>query len=240
MQIDKKSRVPLYAQLMDIVLEKISSGELKEHDQLPSEREWCELYSVSRTTVRQAMIELENEGYIYTQHGKGSYVAKRNFTQKLNKFYSFSEEMSKLGKKQINKVVSFDLVTPTKKIVRRLQIQEDELVYKIRRLRFVEEEPILMETTYLPQKYLPDLQKTDLEKFALYDVIRNKYNLSIQNAVESFQAVALPSLEASYLQVDAENPGMRINRIAYSSQQIIEYTVGYAHGEKYSFSIELD
>lgn len=64
--INKRSRVPLYAQLIDIIVEKISSGEWKEYDKLPSERELCDMYDISRTTICQAMIELENEGYIPT------------------------------------------------------------------------------------------------------------------------------------------------------------------------------
>ena len=81
--IDKSSRLPLYYQLMDIIIEMIERENLKENDKLPSERELCKEYNVSRSTVRQAIQELEKEGYIYRMHGKGTFVSPKN----LNKIY---------------------------------------------------------------------------------------------------------------------------------------------------------
>lgn len=69
--IAKDNRTPLYYQLMDIIVEQIETGNLQEHDKLPSERELCEIHDVSRTTVRQTMQELEKEGYIYKNMVKG-------------------------------------------------------------------------------------------------------------------------------------------------------------------------
>ncbi len=103
MKIDKTSRMPLYYQLMDIIIDMIDSGELVEDDQLPSERELCEIYDISRSTVRQAIQELEKEGYIYRVHGKGTFVSKEKFRQELLKFYSFTEEMKKLERLQVLK-----------------------------------------------------------------------------------------------------------------------------------------
>ena len=84
--IAKDNRTPLYYQLMDIIVEQIETGNLQEHDKLPSERELCEIHDVSRTTVRQTMQELEKEGYIYKKHGKGSFVSPRVFNQSLVRF----------------------------------------------------------------------------------------------------------------------------------------------------------
>ncbi len=240
MWIDKKSRIPLYVQLMNIILAQISSGELKELEQLPSERALCEKYDVSRTTVRQAMIELENEGHIFIQHGKGTFVSRRSYMQKLGKFYSFSEEIKKLGKEQTNKVISFEVKKSSKRIANKLEIGEQEEVLEFKRLRFVDGVPILFETTYLPNKLFPTMMKSDLEDKPLYDVMRNQFQLSIDRAVESFKADGLSSQVASYLQEKVGSPAMQIERIAYSNSQIVEYTVGIAHGEKYTFSIELD
>ncbi len=80
---------------MDIIIEMIEEGNLQEDDRLPSERELCETYDVSRSTVRQAIQELEKEGYIYRLHGKGTFVSPERFKQDLLEFYSFTEEMKK-------------------------------------------------------------------------------------------------------------------------------------------------
>lgn len=83
-----------------MILNDIEEGKLKEHDKLLSEREYCDLYDISRATVRQAILELEKNGYIYKQQGKGTFVSPQAFKQDLLKFYSFTDEMKKLGKCQ--------------------------------------------------------------------------------------------------------------------------------------------
>ena len=95
--IDKTSRVPLYLQLMDIIIYKIENT-MEKGDKLLSEREICDKYDVSRSTVRQAISELERDGYIYKMHGKGTFVADKEVHQDLVQFYSFTDEMKKLGK----------------------------------------------------------------------------------------------------------------------------------------------
>ena len=80
-KIDKSSRIPLYYQLMNIIVEMIEEGNLQEDDKLPSERELCEKYDVSRSTVRQAT-GIRKEGYIYRVHGK-----VLCFSRDLNKIY---------------------------------------------------------------------------------------------------------------------------------------------------------
>src|SRR5690625_5973380 len=86
--------------MMDTLIKEMDQGVYKEHEKLPSEREFCDLYQLSRITVRQALQELELEGYIYKLHGKGTFVAPKSYNQNLVKLYSFTEEMKKLGKTQ--------------------------------------------------------------------------------------------------------------------------------------------
>ena len=107
--VDKNSRTPLYLQLMNILIDMIENS-LEENEQILSEREICEIYNVSRTTVRQAMDELEKEGYIYKIHGKGTFVSPKRMNQDLISFYSFTEEMKKLGKVPSSEVTGFEIV----------------------------------------------------------------------------------------------------------------------------------
>lgn len=237
--IDKRSRVPLYAQLIDIIVEKISSGEWKEFDKLPSERELCDMYDISRTTIRQAMIELENEGYIYKEHGKGSFVSPRTYTQSLVTFYSFTEEMKKLGKKPTAQMLSFEIIPAPNKVAKELGLGEAEDVYAFTRLRLADDEPIMYETSYLPYYQFPNLTEKELEMNSMYSIFRSKYNITITNANERFKAVGVGPVEAPYLMEKEGTPALRIERVAYFNGRAIEYTKSIARGDKFVYATEL-
>src|SRR6056297_1742906 len=125
--IDKESPLSLYYQLKQIIIDMIENRELKENDKLLTEKELCQKYEISRVTVRQALKELENEDYIYKIQGKGTFVSPKKFQQQLLKFYSFTDEMKKLGKTPTSKVLKFDITVPNKKL------QELLLLVKIKR-----------------------------------------------------------------------------------------------------------
>src|SRR5699024_11168080 len=97
--------------MMNKLITKIENDMYEEHEKLPSEREFCKMYGLSRITVRQALQELALEGYIYKLHGKGSFVSPKSYNQNLVTLYSFTEEMKKLGKTPQTKVISFQKIT---------------------------------------------------------------------------------------------------------------------------------
>lgn len=237
--IDKESRIALYYQLMDIIIEKIETGELKENDQLPSERELCELYGISRATVRQAIEELEKEGYIYKHHGKGTFVSPKKFKQDLLKFYSFTEEMKKLGKVPSSKVLDFKIEPCNEKVAEKMNIKAGEKVYKFTRLRLADGQPMILETSYIPFNRFPGIERSDLEKEALYDIFTKRFNATFTKAEESFQPVLTREHEAHLLQYFKGSPSMMIERKTYEREQIIEYTVGIARGDRFNYRVVL-
>lgn len=239
MYIDKLSRIPLYCQLMDILVNEIQTN-MKEEEQLPSEREIGEKYKVSRATVRQAMQEMEQEGYIYRSHGKGTFVAPQRVNQELLRFYSFTEEMKKLGKNPSSKVLDFQVVDCDKKISKKLGINESEKVYKILRLRLADNKPMMIETTYLPYNRFPGMLKEELEQTAMYDIFAQKFAVKITSAKEKFQPVVTNVEEARSLKVAKEIPSLKIERYTYENDRIIEYTRSIARGDKFEYCITLE
>lgn len=239
MHIDKMSRIPLYCQLMEILISDIRTN-MHEEDQLPSEREICERFDVSRATVRQAMQEMEQEGYIYRSHGRGTFVAPQKINQELLRFYSFSEEMKKLGKTPSSKVIEFEVIDCEKKISKKLAIEANEKIYKIVRLRLADDKPMMIETTYLPYDRFPGITKADLEKASLYDVFRTTFNAKMTSAKEIFQPVITNIEAAKYLKVAKEIPSLRIERYTYENGHIIEYTISIARGDKFEYCITLE
>ena len=239
-KINKKSKIPLYYQLMDIIIEKIENREFKPNDQLPSERALVETFAVSRATVRQAIRELEIEGYVYTEHGKGTFVSVEKYKQDLLQFYSFTEEMKKVGKEPSSRVLNFEIVNINKKLARKINLTIDQKAYKVIRLRLADNEPMMLETSYLPYDRFPVLQQQELENKPMYDIFREKYTVTLNKAEETFQATSVRESEANYLQVESDSPGILLERYTYEGAKIIEYTVSVARGDKFKFHVTLE
>ncbi|WP_053367736.1 GntR family transcriptional regulator [Bacillus sp. FJAT-27245] len=238
-KIDKGSRMPLYLQLMDILIDEIENR-LGEDEQLPSEREICDKYEVSRTTVRQAINEMEREGLIYKVHGKGTFVAPKRVKQDLVKFYSFTEDMKKLGKRPVSKVLSFEVTGVDSNISRKMNIPADSIVYKFTRLRIANDTPMMLEETYVPQNLFPGLTKEELESTALYDIFNEKYNVVSDMADEYFAPVMPFEEEAKLLNMPATMPSLRIERYTYSNNRIIEYSNTIARGDRFKYHVRLE
>jgi GntR family transcriptional regulator len=238
-QIDKNSRIPLYSQLFDILAADIEKN-LKENDQIPSERDICEKYDVSRSTVRQTMAELEKEGYINKIHGKGTFVTPKRVNQDLIKFYSFTEEMKKIGKNPTSKVLEFQILEPDSNISKKLQVNEDELLYKFIRVRLADDTPMMLETTYIPYNRFPGLTKEHLSREALYDILQNRFNTNISMAEETFTPILANEEEAKLLNMPVNIPSLKIERFTFEDNSLIEYTISIARGDKFKYRVKLE
>ncbi|TKI67673.1 GntR family transcriptional regulator [Lysinibacillus mangiferihumi] len=237
--MDKNSKVPLYLQLMEVLIKKIEGKEYVEHDQLPSERELCDIYKLSRITVRQALQDLEREGYIYKLHGIGTFVASKSYNQNLVKLYSFTNEMEKLGKKPTTEVLSFSVIVIDDRLAKKMNLNKLEEVFKIIRLRYADGIPLMYETSYLPKKIFPNLTEKDLNERPMYEVFHEDYQIGVTKATERFSATLIQEQEAFHLNVKSNQPGMLIKRYAYYHDELIEYTISVALGDKFSYTVEL-
>ncbi len=237
--INKNLKIPLYLQLMQEIIKKIDNGFYKENDKLPSERELCSMYNLSRITVRQALQELEREGYINKVHGVGTFIAPKRYDQPLVKLYSFTEEMKKIGKNPSTKVIEFTTLTIDEHLAKKMNLLPNEEVYKIIRLRLADNEPLIYETTYLPKQKFPNLSANDLVTRPMYTVFYEDYRIEVTRAVETFSATVVREDESKYLEVNANQPAMLITRHAYFKDQLIEFTVSVARGEKFKYIVEL-
>ena len=153
------------------------------------------------------------------------------------KFYSFTEEMKKLGKVPSSQVLNFELVLCDQLVSRKLGIEILEKVYKFVRLRLADGKPMMIETTYLPYERFPGITKNDLQNKAMYDIFSQQFSANITSAKETFQAVSTNNEEAKYLKIDHAVPSLKIERYTYEKDQIIEYTISIARGDKFEYGI---
>lgn len=114
--VSKESPIPLHYQIKEILQEMIENEELKSGDAIPTERELCMIQGVSRMTVNKAIMSLVNEGLLYREQGKGTFVAKPKKNKEIAGLKSFSEIMHDKGIKTETKILFFNIKQATKKI----------------------------------------------------------------------------------------------------------------------------
>lgn len=237
--LDEKSPVALYYQLKSVLAQRILDKEWQDGDRLPTEFELCQQYGVSRITVRQALAELERDGLVIRRQGVGTFVTLPHIEQNLTSFYSFSEEFRKRGMTPRNEVVGFSFGAPDSKVKKALKLHDGQDVYCVKRLRFADETLMAIENTYLPAHLFPNLTQADLDNGALYDVMRNNYNIVPHSAQESFGATAITPEEAELFNLPPNHPALDLERFTYSGSTCIEYTRSIVRGDKFRFHVKL-
>ena len=236
--LDKQSPTPLYNQLVDLLIRTIQTS-MKPDDPLPSEREICEKYGVSRTTVRAALRELEDLGYIYRRHGKGTYVsALWKEMKNLSEFYSFTEHMKQLGMKPETRILSFETGVANRSTAERLQVGEGSAVYRLRRLRLADGMPMMLELTFIPVHLFPGLTLEMLQSMPLYDLYAKRFNQEIRYADEEFYASLVQDKEAELLGVPVGSACLRLVRTTYNQDnRVIEFTLSAARADQFVYKI---
>jgi GntR family transcriptional regulator len=238
--LDKNSPIPLYYQLKEILLEKIRNGEIGKEGTLPSEETLCKEYSVSRGTVRKAIAELEKEGYVVSEQGKGVFLVKPKFEQSLLRFYSIGREMQSRDEDFHTRVISKEISKPTRGIQEALGVREDEDLNKIVRVRYLDNEPVIIENIFIPIRVCPDLLEEDLESVPLYDILENKYNLKILKVKETLEPVVLRKEEAKLLECKVGLPAFLVERVTYLIDgSLVELRKSVIRGDRFKFTTEL-
>src|SRR3984893_7716676 len=239
--IDKHSPIPMYYQIMNQLREKIAEGVYKVGDALPPERELVEIYQVSRMTIRQAILELVNEGILVRRKGIGTFVASPKIEQALNSLTSFTQDMAQRGMKAGGRVLSFKETTPDPTIRKPLGMSAQDKVFECVRLRLADEEPMALETTTLLASICPGLQREDLENQSLYKVLTERWGIQLGYATQSLEPILAPLYEAKLLHVAPGSPLLLMHRTTYDQHgRAFEYVKSQYRGDRYKFVIELN
>lgn len=237
--INDKNRMPLYVQLYEELLNEIVSGTWEVDQLLPTEKELIEKYSVSRITVRQALEQLRNEGYIVRKPGKGTFVKAHPIEQELSNFYSFSDDMERKGFKIKNNVLTCEKQIVTDYVAKKLNLQRNSEVIFLERIRSIDEITFAYETSYIPYHVCPRLTKESVESIGLYKSLKKLGHLVPDSATESFEAVMPSAKIAEYLKMNDRQPALEIDRITKSGERIIEYCHSIVRGNRIKYNVIL-
>ena len=239
--INFESHIPFYIQLMDILREKVQQEYWVPGDQIPGEQDLCEIYGVSRTVVRQALRELELEGVVNRRRGKGTFISHPKISEGLvQKLTGFYQDMVERGLKPVTKVLHQNVTPSTEKVARFLDINPGDKVIDIQRLRFINDEPIQLVTTYLPFEICPALASVDLTNRSLYEFLENNCGVFLARGSRYIEAVLANEAEAALLDIEHGSPLLMLDSISYTeNDQPIEYYHAVHRGDRSRFEVEL-
>lgn len=238
--IQRSSIIPLYYQLLEILIDQIETGLLKPGDPIPSENELSRLYSVSKNTVLQAIKTLQQKRLVYRIRGKGTYVMDPKITQNITTLLSFSSEIVGMNGALKNKSVEAKQMPALPAIARHLGIKEAESIYHIQILREVKGTPMALQTSFLPSDLCPGLIDKPFDDGSLFKTLQQRYNIQIASVNETFQAVRADSYEAKLLEISPGDPLILLERHSYEEGgRVIELVRTLLRGDRCKFNIEL-
>ncbi len=229
----------LHLKVKDSILELIKNGEYQPDTKLPTEAEFCEKFGVSRTTVRTALQQLSLDGYVYRQQGRGTFVSGRKVKQRLTStVQNFTEQITGQGKNPSIKVHNLEVIMADSFLEDIFDLPEGEPINMLERIRYVDNEPIQIETAYLPWRKTPGLNKEACEK-SLYRLLEVEYQIKIKRTVEHLEIVGAQDDVAKILNIDAGSPCFSLETYAYSDEDIlVEYSKTIFRGDLANFVIE--
>lgn len=237
-----QERVPKYYLVKQNMIDKIDNEDFPMDIPIPSERELMELYQVSRITIRRAVDELVNEGYLYKIQGKGTYVKNDEKGSNLIAITSCTEDVIRLGMVPSKELVVNETVKADAKRAKLLEITSDDNVYRIGRILYANQEPLNYTLTYLPEKLFPNLEQYSLEEESLYKILQEKYGVKITKARRTMEAILAQDYIAEYLDVKEGSPIMLFRCITYGivngKEVPIESFKCYYRTDKFKFYID--
>jgi GntR family transcriptional regulator len=236
----KTGPLPRYYQLKEIIRERIRSGEWAPGGLIPSERELCERYGISRMTARQSITELVNEGLLYREQGKGTYVGRPKIAQQLLRLTGFTEDMRARQQRPGAKVLAAEMWPADEPTAERLRVKIGQPVFRLRRLRLADAEPLALETSCISFIGCERLLDDDLERDSLYHLLEIAYDVPPLEAEQELEADFAAGDEARLLDVAVGTPVLRTRRLTLTRRhQPVEYAASVYRGDKYRFYTRL-
>jgi GntR family transcriptional regulator len=237
-QIERESPIPLYFQLKRLLVERIASGMWRPGDLLPTEEQLQEQYGLSRTTVRQAMKEMEMEGLITRQRGRGTFVAKPKFSHSPTPQHNLASVLLEQGAKPGWQVLSAGMVPASDDVAARLQLTPGAMVYCLRRLRMADDEAIGYHITHVAAAFQPAIDELQLTGHDSLQYLRSNGLLDGSRADRILEAIPAPDDVAGLLEVEPGSPMLMIRRLLVSHTGVpIEDMRAMYRGDSFRYQI---
>jgi GntR family transcriptional regulator len=233
-KIDKTIPTPLYYQLLQILKGKIESGVWKIGDTIPTENELIQEYDISRTTVRQAMLALVNDGYLRREKSKGTIVTSPTGRMRfVGSLMSFTEEMEYRGVHVTTRNLEQKVVPADATIAQKLNIPEGADVFYLKRIRYVKDVPYLLDEHFITYALCPGIENKYRDNTSLYHLLEKDYHFNLHHGQIEFEPIRPLNKEMiNLLEIYSTTTLIYADRIVYSDKGVaMDYFKSYIHGK---------
>jgi len=243
MLIERDHPQPLHYQLTVLIKDRIQQGFYPPRSRLPSEREICEEFNVSRTTVREMLRQLKTEGLIKVLAGRGAFVIPphREISVQVS-LEGFSSDLITAGKKPSSKILKLELIThPDEKLKEQLNLGPDDELVKLERLRMDNGVPLAIHCVWLNHRLCPQILNFNLTQTSLFMLLREHYHLKIRKASENIFASLANGQERKHLVLPNPSAVLHAERKVFlDTGEIIEYSYTTYCGDYYHLLMDLE
>jgi GntR family transcriptional regulator len=238
--IDREDHQKLYSQLYEILKKKIESSEWTIGSQIPTEEELCKMFNVSRATVRTAVLELVRQGYLKRQQGKGTFIYRNAVSGGLTMLANFRELLYEEGLNFHTHVFARTVMMPIDDLDVKLDIPKDRHIIYIKRLRSIDNEPVLLQETYIPYHICPLLLEEDIAHQSLFELFEKKYGIKITKVKNYIEITYLNHDEARLMGLPEGSQSILLNQYFYSGDTLVMYTRSIKRTDRFKFLMELE
>lgn len=224
---------PLWQQVLQDLERRIAEGDIV--DRFPTDRELTEHYGVSRHTAREAVRRLRARGLVDRQRGRGSFLSDGHLTQPLGGLYSLYRAVEDQGLAQRSEVLSLE-VERDADAAGRLGLPPDAELVRVGRLRFAGDEPLALDSVWLPADVGHPLLDADLTHTALYDQLRERAGVTITEATETLEPIVPDADARALLHLDDDEALLRVRRLGSSRGRPVECRVTLIRGQRFLYT----
>jgi GntR family transcriptional regulator len=238
--IDAVSAQPLYLQIKRVLEQRIIDGSYAPHERLPSESELMKVFGVSRITVRQALRDLHSDGLVFSVQGKGSFVSKPKAVQDVQRLQGFGESMVPQGYEASTRVITLHETKPTQEVAEALGLKQTDSVVELKRIRYLNREPISVDHSFYPQAVGRNLAAKDLTQ-DIFPLLENEFGMMLDHADLRIEATLAAEEEARWLNCEAGAPVLLIRRLVFDRAGAkVAYEFLSHRGDAFQYQLRAD
>ena len=236
-ELERNGGIPLYRQLEQQLRSMVEDGTLAYGQMLPSEMEMIENYQVSRTTIRQAIKELEAAGLVRREQGKGTFVAKPKYSRNIRRLSGFTQMCEQMGVVPGGRMLDNRLIAADEKTAKKLGVAPGSDIIYIHRLRYANNEPVIIERNYFPPKYAELLQRR-FDNESLFAYLKEHMGVICKESEKLIELCHVTGEEANMLDVKRGDYMMFVKSTAYDqNREPIYVGVQIINGERFSLNV---